>query len=46
MIKQFNINPKKHEALFAAGVELVLDGLHLSRKLNRDKVEGKFHYKG
>ena len=45
MIKQFNIDPKKQEALFAAGVELVLDGLHLNRKLNRDKVEGKFRYK-
>ena len=46
MIKKFNIDPKKHEALFAAGVELVLDGLHLNRKLNRDKVDGKFRYKG
>ena len=46
MIKQFKINPKKQEALFAAGVEFVLDGLHLNRKLNRDRIEGKYRYRG
>ena len=29
----------------AAGVEFVLEGLHLNRRLNRDKVEGRFHYR-
>ncbi|MSQ12528.1 MAG: magnesium chelatase [Dehalococcoidia bacterium] len=38
--------PAKQEALFAAAVEFVLEGLHLSRRLNRDKVEGKFRYRG
>ena len=46
MVKQFKINPKKQEALFAAGVEFVLDGLHLNRKLNRDRIEGKYRYRG
>ncbi|PKB65852.1 MAG: magnesium chelatase [SAR202 cluster bacterium Io17-Chloro-G3] len=29
----------------AAGVEFVLEGLHLNRRLNRDKLEGRFHYR-
>jgi magnesium chelatase subunit I len=29
----------------AAGVELVLEGLHLSRRLNRDRVSGGFAYR-
>ena len=29
----------------AAGVEFVLEGLHLNRRLNRDTVEGRFHYR-
>ena len=29
----------------AAGIEFVLEGLHLNRRLNRDKLEGRFHYR-
>ena len=29
----------------AAGVEFVLEGLHLNRRLNRDKVEGHYRYR-
>ena len=45
MVEQFGIDPKKQEALFASGAEFVLDGLHLNRKLNRDRHEGKFRYR-
>ena len=30
----------------ASAVEIILEGLHLSRRLNKDKVEGKFRYLG
>jgi magnesium chelatase subunit I len=29
----------------AAGTEFVLEGLHLNRRLNRDRVEGRFRYR-
>jgi magnesium chelatase subunit I len=29
----------------AAGTEFILEGLHLNRRLNRDKVEGRFRYR-
>ena len=45
MVEQFGIDPVKQEALFASGAEFVLDGLHLNRKLNRDRHEGKFRYR-
>ena len=45
-IKTLGIHPKKQEALFASGVEFVLEGLHLNRRLNRDRVEGKLRYRG
>ena len=45
MVQRFGIDAKKQEALFASGAEFVLDGLHLNRKLNRDRVEGKFRYR-
>ena len=32
-------------ALIAAGTEFVLEGLHLSRRLNRDRVEGRYLYR-
>jgi magnesium chelatase subunit I len=44
--KKLSINPAKQEALFASAVEFVLDGLHLNRRLNRDRVEGKYRYRG
>ena len=30
----------------ASAVEFILEGLHLNRRLNRDKVEGSFRYRG
>ncbi|MBI2871598.1 MAG: magnesium chelatase [Chloroflexi bacterium] len=32
--------------LVASAVEFVLEGLHLNRRLNRDRVEGGYRYKG
>ena len=29
----------------AAGTEFILEGLHLNRRLNRDKVEGRYRYR-
>ena len=29
----------------AAGMEFILEGLHLNRRLNRDKVEGRYRYR-
>ncbi|MBI4298534.1 MAG: magnesium chelatase [Chloroflexi bacterium] len=36
---------KDEPAAIASAIEFVLDGLHLSRKLNRDRVEGRFRYR-
>jgi magnesium chelatase subunit I len=33
-------------ASVASAMEFILEGLHLNRKLNRDKVEGAFRYRG
>ena len=33
-------------AVTASAIEFILEGLHLSRRLNRDQVEGKFRYRG
>ena len=33
-------------ASIASAIEFVLEGLHLSRKLNREKVEGRYRYRG
>ena len=33
------------DAAIAAGIEFILEGLHLSRRLNRDRVEGGFRYR-
>lgn len=43
-LRKFQV--QENEALFASVVEFVLEGLHLNRRLNRDKVEGRFRYKG
>ena len=32
--------------LVASGTEFILEGLHLNRRLNRDRVEGRFRYRG
>ena len=33
-------------AAIASAMEFVLEGLHLNRRLNRDKAEGKYRYRG
>ncbi len=33
-------------ASIASAVEFILEGLHLNRRLNRDKVEGAYRYRG
>jgi magnesium chelatase subunit I len=45
-LERFGVDPKAQEALFASTVEFVLEGLHLNRRLNRDRVEGKYRYRG
>jgi magnesium chelatase subunit I len=35
-----------HPGLTAAAVEFVLEGLHLNRRLNKDKVAGRSRYRG
>ncbi|MBI4308598.1 MAG: magnesium chelatase [Chloroflexi bacterium] len=36
----------EHPASIASAVEFILEGLHLNRRLNRDRVEGKIRYRG
>jgi len=45
-LERFGVDPKAQEAIFASTVEFVLEGLHLNRRLNRDRVEGKYRYRG
>ena len=33
-------------ALIASAMEFILEGLHLKRRLNKDRVEGRYHYYG
>ena len=33
------------EEAVASGMEFILEGLHLNRRLNRDKVEGRYRYR-
>ena len=42
---KWKLQPRRQEALFASAVDFVLEGLHLSRRLNRDREEGKFRYR-
>ena len=37
---------KKLPALIASAVEFVLEGLHLNKRLNKDKVRGRAQYRG
>jgi magnesium chelatase subunit I len=30
----------------ASAVEFILEGLHLNKRLNKDKVAGRIHYRG
>jgi magnesium chelatase subunit I len=36
----------KDPALVASAVEFVLEGLHLNKRLNKDKVAGRVQYRG
>lgn len=40
------LEPGEQPALIAAAVEFVLEGLHLNKRLNKDRVAGKAHYRG
>lgn len=40
------LEPGENVALIAAAVEFVLEGLHLNKRLNKDKVSGKTQYRG
>ncbi len=40
------LSADENPATVASAVELVLEGLHLNRKLNKDKVAGKSQYRG
>jgi magnesium chelatase subunit I len=35
-----------HPGLTAAAVEFILEGLHLNKRLNKDKLAGKAQYRG
>ncbi len=36
----------RNPGLVAAAVEFVLEGLHLNRRLNKDRIAGRIHYRG
>jgi magnesium chelatase subunit I len=40
------IAPNKGSAEYAAAVEFILEGLHLNKRLNKDKVAGRVQYRG
>ena len=40
------LGAKSNPALVASSIEFVLEGLHLNRKLNKDRAGGKFRYRG
>ena len=40
------LEAKGTPCLVASAVEFTLEGLHLNRRLNRDRAEGKFQYRG
>ena len=40
------LDPGENPALIASAVEFILEGLHLNKRLNKDRVGGKAHYRG
>lgn len=40
------LGTKKNPPLIASAVEFVLEGLHLKKRLNKDKVAGRYQYRG
>jgi magnesium chelatase subunit I len=41
-----HLNVGEQPAAVASAVEFVLEGLHLNKRLNKDKLAGRFHYRG
>jgi len=40
------LDPGEKPAMIASAVEFILEGLHLNKRLNKDRVGGKAHYRG
>jgi magnesium chelatase subunit I len=40
------LEPGENLAVIASGVEFILEGLHLNKRLNKDRVGGKVQYRG
>jgi magnesium chelatase subunit I len=40
------LEPGENLAVIASGVEFILEGLHLNKRLNKDRVGGKTQYRG
>ena len=40
------LEPGENLTVIAAGVEFILEGLHLNKRLNKDKVGGRIQYRG
>ena len=40
------LEPGENLAVIASAVEFVLEGLHLNKRLNKDRVAGKVQYRG
>jgi magnesium chelatase subunit I len=39
------VNGRGSPASIASAIEFILEGLHLNRRLNKDDVRGKVHYR-
>ena len=40
------LEPGENLAVIAAGVEFIFEGLHLNKRLNKDRVAGRIQYRG
>ncbi len=40
------LDPGENPALIASAIEFMLEGLHLNKRLNKDRVAGKIQYRG
>jgi magnesium chelatase subunit I len=41
-----SLDPGENPALVASAIEFILEGLHLNKRLNKDRVGGKAQYRG
>ena len=41
-----SLDPGENPAVVASAIEFVLEGLHLNKRLNKDKVAGRVSYRG